>query len=539
MKRFLPLVVVAATGLIALAAILVVKGPPGAAQAPEAPFAYGLVRAVNAAEGEVYPDQRVAITLHAGYGDHDNNKIITSGLSNVPLGSYIYLEGKEADAHEIKIVSWKWELVGRPTYSQAALEGAESQHPRLLTDKPGQYRVKVTAKNEKGAEGSSTITATAGTYVGVERCAGCHSGSVMPDKVTAWRETGHGTKVETTYASYTPERDYCLKCHTTGYNEADRAQGFDDIAHLSGWNPAQGSLIGWLKGGNWPLDTVLISPMGRLANIQCESCHGPGSIHTGALTYDPGVCGQCHGQIQQWAESGHAKTGYNSMHQAENTSCVKCHTGEGFVEVTVRGKTPIFPYQGTSDKPATLRFNPGEQPPVACATCHDPHQATYPDVKGQKSLQLRVQGAVRTPIGVTVEAHESAVCVSCHANNRTAQRKAEYLAGKSERSTHENTQADVFYGIKESAFTFGATLQNSAHTSVVEEGCVQCHMAPNYVTDPGPDGKEGTRDDVKALSVGGHSFSVKGQWQGLTLENAENACGSCHAGLTALNRTAS
>jgi hypothetical protein len=63
-------------------------------------------------------------------------------------------------------------------------------------------------------------------------------------------------------------------------------------------------------------------------------------------------------------------------------------------------------------------------------------------------------------------------------------------------------------------------------------------MAPNYIVDPGPDGKKGTRDDVKALSVGGHSFNLAGEWEGKHLENVENACSACHKDLTTLNRPA-
>lgn len=537
-RRFTLLVPVVAAGLAALALVLALHGPPGAAQDAEPPFAYGVMRAVGAADNEIYPDEQVAITLHGGYAYHDNEKIITTGLPSVAVGSYAYFEGKEEDAHGNAITSWQWELIERPTYSEAALENADTQFPRLLTDKTGTYEVKVTATNELAETGSSTITVSAGTYVGVQQCATCHIDNVMPDMVTPWRETGHATKLETTYDSYTPERDYCIGCHITGYNETDQAEGFDDLALRSGWNPSEGSLTGYLKDGGWLLNWVMLSPMGALANIQCESCHGPGSIHTDAKSYDPGVCGQCHGQPEQWEYSGHAQTGYENLHTAESAGCVACHTGEGFVEVTMRGENGVFPYEATDEEPATLSFDPSEQPPIACATCHDPHQATYPDVENQTSLQLRYEGPVTLASGVTVDAGESGVCVMCHGGRRDATYKQDYLEGNKSRSVHHNIQALVFYGVEVMAFTFGNTLDSSAHSSVVEESCIQCHMAPNYVLDAGPDGEVGTRDDVTALSVGDHSWAVSGEWEGQELENVENACGSCHVGLTTFNYTA-
>ena len=360
----------------------------------------------------------------------------------------------------------------------------------------------------------------------------------MPDRVIPWSETGHATKLETTYASYTPERDYCIQCHTTGYNEADEAEGFDDLAHRSGWDSSEGSLTGYLKDGGWQLDWIMLSSMGELANIQCESCHGPGSTHTEAKSYDPGVCGQCHGQPEQWEYSGHALTGYKNLHTAESASCAACHTGEGFVEVTIRGESGVFPYEATDEEPATFSFDPSEQPPIACATCHDSHQATYPNVEDQKSHQLRYEGSVTLAIGETVDAGESGVCVTCHGGRRDTTYKQDYQNGEKSRSVHHNIQAPVLHGVEDLAFTFDATLDSSAHASAVEESCVGCHMAPNYVLDAGPDGEVGTRDDVKALSVGDHSWAVRGEWEGQELENVENACGSCHAGLTTLNREA-
>jgi hypothetical protein len=280
--------------------------------------------------------------------------------------------------------------------------------------------------------------------------------------------------------------------------------------------------------------------MGKLVNVQCESCHGPGSTHTGAKSYDPGVCEQCHAQGAQWSTSGHALTGYKNAHTAGRAECVSCHTGEGYVVAKVRGQQPVFPSVATPLKPANL-VSPGEQPPVACAACHDPHQATEPG-EGGKSAQLRQHGDVTIPVGVTIQAGEAATCVSCHANNRDKKYMQDYLGGNKTRSTHENPQADVLLGLKESVFDFGESFSSSPHAQVAQNLCITCHMAPNPVLDAGKDGQMGTRDDVKAQSIGGHSFAMAGDVEGKGhIENIASCQASfCHAegSITTLNREA-
>ncbi|MBI4300261.1 MAG: cytochrome c3 family protein [Chloroflexi bacterium] len=492
---------------------------------------------------EAYPEKQVAITLKGGYAYQNSEKIVTSGLNSVGVGSYAYMESRDTDALGEKVTAYSWQITAKPFGSGAAIEIPTAQSVRFKADKIGKYIVRLTATNAKGQPAVDEIEVYAGEYAGASLCASCHDGSVAQDMVSSWKETGHATKFEVTYGSYTGERDYCVRCHTVGYDEADAAGGIDDAARAAGWNPAKdGSFLHWVK------DTKAFSladiksdvNMSQMINVQCESCHGPGgNAHTQAKTFNDGTCTQCHPQQQQWKESAHAKkTGYNEIHMAEGTSCVECHTGQGFVQVAIRGKKAIFPNQATATEPATL-VDANAQPPIACATCHDPHAATYPFKAADgslKSLQLRVEGDVAMPNGVTVDAEESAVCVKCHANRRDVTYKAEYLAGSRARSTHDNTQADIFYGVGQ--FTFGSeTYVNSVHPSLITEGCVTCHMAANPVAGPGPDGKAGTSDDVKALSVGGHSWNMEADWEGKPVANTA-VCAQCHAGLNTFNRTA-
>jgi len=477
---------------------------------------------------QVYPDNKVWITLHGGYAYHDNEKITTTGLNNVGVGTYVYLEGREKDANDKPISGWTWKVTG-PSGEAVKVENANTRTPRFLAAREGKYEVTVEANLDGGAKGKSTLTVTAGHYVGAETCQSCHNGSVQADTYSAWLGTGHATKLDTTYGSYTASSDYCVGCHVTGFNETAQNGGFDDLAVKAGWDSGKGSLQSWLVNSKMTLDQIKDSPMGKLAGIQCEACHGPGSAHTGASTYDPAVCEQCHTQGEQWKVSGHAtNTGYLNSHTASNASCAPCHSGDGYVVAKVKGQQPVFPSQATPIKPANLAV-PGDEPTIACATCHDPHQATNPDEKGA-SAQLRQVGDVKIPVGATIKAGMGATCVSCHGNNRDAQYKADYAAGKKVRGPHENPQADVVYGIKDSVFDFGEPLGSSPCANKTEDACVTCHMAPNPVLDPGKDGKVGTRDDVLALNVGGHSMAMAGEANGKQVQNTASCeVDGCHA----------
>ncbi|MEE8174059.1 MAG: carboxypeptidase regulatory-like domain-containing protein [Dehalococcoidia bacterium] len=477
-------------------------------------------------------------------------KVAGVGLRSVGVGSTVELEGKDEDAHGNAIAAWAWEVSG-PRGVEVELDDATSQTLSFVAAEAGKYEVKIAVTLEDGTTESSTVTINAGTYVGVETCASCHSGSLMPDMVSAWNESGHATKFEDTFARYSEGADYCIACHTTGYNEDADNGGFDDLAKAAGWDSEAENIGAWVK--KMGLDGVKASAAGKLINIQCEQCHGPGSVHTGEKSFAVGVCEVCHGQPEQWEVSGHAEgtnSGSDYVHAAESAGCAYCHTGQGYVVKTIRHQAIVFPDEATPERPATM-FLPGDQPKITCATCHDPHALTYPETEDTKvfSKQLRAWGEVDTPAGVTIDAGVSATCVNCHANKRDAQYKADFLAGKKTRGVHDNPQADVVYGVNESAFTFGETLSSSAHATLIEEGCVECHMArtpgldshdPNY--DPDQPGHNEIGEHTLAMAVEENGVRVEnvGMWQDdVFLGGACNTEG-CHAStpLAAFNRAA-
>ena len=78
-------------------------------------------------------------------------------------------------------------------------------------------------------------------YVGMDKCASCHKPAVA-----LWRTTVHAHAWKT-LVDGGKQADYkCVGCHVTGYGEIG------------------GSSLGYTR---------------RLENVQCETCHGPGSAH--------------------------------------------------------------------------------------------------------------------------------------------------------------------------------------------------------------------------------------------------------------------
>jgi len=79
-------------------------------------------------------------------------------------------------------------------------------------------------------------------YVGTDPCAGCH-----PGQYTHWRNTRHGSAYATLLDVHRHHYPKCVVCHVAGLG---RPSGFD-----------------------------ILKPSRALANVQCEVCHGPGSLH--------------------------------------------------------------------------------------------------------------------------------------------------------------------------------------------------------------------------------------------------------------------
>jgi hypothetical protein len=398
----------------------------------------------------------------------------------------------------------------------------------FLADVGGDYELSLTATDEEGLSGSTTWTVHATNYIGnggiagepaIGQCAACHAGQVED-----WTETGHALLfiegIDGVASDYYGAQ--CINCHTTGFNNRPEAVngGFDDLAAESTWLFPE-----VLEEGNWDAMIEEYPELASMALIQCESCHGPGADHyTGdvsalgpisvSLAY--GNCAQCHAEQthhvfpMQWEVSSHADTGSRAFSYPigeGNESCVRCHSGAGFID-TVKGEEEV-----------STEFQV-----ISCAVCHDPHDAANP-------AQLRVYDALSLYDGTELTGiGASATCMSCHNAQRDGPTiVAGALEGESFNTPHhDQTATEMMLGT--GGYTWGETVDSSPHGLMVENTCVACHMAPTPgMNDMGtPDDSSDDEPLPGKDTVGAHTFAMVSSVDGT--ENVA-ACASCHPSL--------
>jgi predicted CXXCH cytochrome family protein len=407
----------------------------------------------------------------------------TSGLPTVEAGTRVVME-----AHHDSIVTMAWEITAAPDGDvvNLGLTGTDTLFT-FVADSIGQYEVSLTVNDEVDA---STLWITAAEYVGVgtiggatpssPQCGTCHS-----SKVDGWELTSHATATQRNLTVGFMSQS-CMECHATGF---DSTAWSDDFGFLF---PAPGAGV---------YDSVLaIEPSQSVQfNVQCESCHGPGSEHAGYTaenqisdSYNAAVCAQCHDEPSHhpqpiaWASSAHGTyADITGSGHASSASCTRCHTAQGFVEETINGG-------------AAAAYDYPE--PITCAACHDPH-----DKPGEHNLRR----------GSVAEA-----CTGCHTLR---------LSGYS--GIHHSHQGSMLAGIDGIELP-GYDYPVSAH-SQVSEACATCHMAglPGFITDAVT--AEQISIGEASRIVGGHTFNVTGMWQfaGDTVETHfvnSTGCIECH-----------
>jgi len=103
------------------------------------------------------------------------------------------------------------------------------------------------------------------SYVGVDKCAECHT-----EEKKVWDASAHAHAYETLQKKFVEYNLECVGCHVTGYGKA----GGSTVTHVE-----------------------------KLTDVGCETCHGPGSLHTAkpevkglvARRPDPQSCvSECH-----------------------------------------------------------------------------------------------------------------------------------------------------------------------------------------------------------------------------------------------------
>lgn len=325
----------------------------------------------------------------------------------------------------------------------------------VAPDDPGVYSVSVVVTSGQ-AVGIGSAKVTVGTYLpavtpfyrGANYCATCHAGGVGGDQYTHWSASAHAGAIEALTAIGQGNNANCLGCHTVG---------------SFGLN-ADGAL----QNGGYDETAVA-----RLAGVQCENCHGPGSehptpdAHSVLISLDAAVCGDCHNDahhptFDEWQTSAH---NHIEDSPAGRASCAKCHNG------LLAGRYLDNPEGWTN--PAT---DPTEKAPIACAVCHDPHGNDNPGNLRDASVTDR-----SLPNAIIVEnAGAGRLCMACHNGRRTETDVNNQINnGSAHLGPHHSVQGDMLAGVNayenvDSTFAFAT----SKHI-LVQDACVTCHTHPH------------------------------------------------------------
>jgi len=473
-----------------------------------------------------------------------------SGLNTVAIGQPAYLDALiNRSVPAADTVAVVWTLAAAPAGSAAVLTNSPfgpdvppyKMADRLTTkvggrtmirpDLAGQYTITASitwTRSGTNAPVQTNLTQklTAGTYMGASVCALCHSGGLLAENIyEPYSQTLHARAFKDAIDGVSTDHfnKNCISCHAVGFdaNTNSANGGFDDVAAQTGWQfPTT------LTNGNW---AAMPDALKNVSNVQCENCHGPGSEHANAfgntnaanwprlaVTLATGNCAQCHDSLTyhvkttEWSNSRHA-IATRSPSGAGRGACVRCHTASGYVDFMTTGV----------ETNANTAYEA-----ITCATCHDPHDASKPH-------QLRAANAYTLPEGTTVtNVGLGAICMTCHhsRNGSATENVAKYQlnqptwAGGVSFGPHDSTAGDMVEGVN--GITYGKFIPSGAHSYVISNVCVGCHMQPVAVGDPAF-GK-----------AGGHSFSMTYPMisGGVTnIEDKVDICVSCHGPIEHFN----
>jgi len=433
-----------------------------------------------------------------------------NGMLNVGIGTKMYFTVSGDSVAFTPVYTVTGPAGTAATAATALTVDANNYVATFTPDMAGTFRISVNDLD--------TVTVNSATYTGLDNgfCGACH-----PSVKATWDLTGHATALTKGLDGEKFLRDSsCVSCHSTGYDVNAANNGFDDFDFTF---PTVRE-----AGMSDSLKALYPDAMAR-ANVQCESCHGPGSAHFSnvadnriEISLDVAVCAKCHDSgthhvyPNQWEYSGHDATdfdgrGFHGGHAigafagyaGGRAGCAPCHSGAGYIQWNNEGR-PV----DENGLPAAISSVP-DPTVISCAVCHDPHDASNP-------YQLR---NVNTQLGdgtlISYEKYGSgALCMDCHRSRRNA---AEYASDPSNASSHygahHGPQADMLLGKNLPDFD-GVVLPSSPH-AVVGNACVDCHMASG----------DHVVDDLGNVShLGGHSFNMNDPEGN---DNVE-ACAPCH-----------
>ncbi len=468
-------------------------------------------------------------SLPLKYGTAGNSMYASTGLNTVGEKTIVYLQAIDSTGGAIQSVSWS--VTGGP----ATLDSTSTPFTTVTLDTTGEYTVNLSVTTAGGTSTTSTVL-TSADYVGVgsmgivtldsatasaPQCGTCHQGALTglgldpTADYSHWMNTWHAAFFKENLNGVGPAgAGYganCVKCHTTGYNPNAANGNFAAVANKAGWTFPK-----TLADTNFAHLYHTSAQLAQLGTIGCESCHGPGSEHWGdaskiSVSMDAAVCMQCHDAPphhalgREWTSSAH-DSGMTAI-QVEDaptpntSSCGRCHNGEGFADYATNGAPTQSSYQAV---------------PLTCQGCHDPHNATNP-------YQLRKVTADTLYNGYTISGGGvGQLCMNCH-RSRSSVTTTVAAGYKKYFGPHNGPQTDMFWGQNGYQFGDNSITGLNTHTQLTD-ACVTCHMASD------------TLDANAAMTLGGHTWKMRGADAiGDTVENT-TPCQSCHGPITDFNQ---
>lgn len=260
--------------------------------------------------------------------------------------------------------------------------------------------------------------------------------------------------------------DTCLKCHD---------EFFDKYPVLE---------IFFTKHGDRQ------NPRSPMAQLQCESCHGPGRAHAtepkagekrapifvfGKKSKSPvgeqnAVCMQCH-------TSGNRMAWHGSAHQSQNMGCFDCHTihkkKDPVLSVANQSEVCLACHKKQAAEFARSSVHPVRYGQMSCTQCHNPH-GSFTDAllkTANKNDTCYTCHAEKRGPYLWTHAPVAEDCGLCHEHHGSIQKpllkkRAPYLCQQCHTSAnHPSIAFD------------NASLSNVANnTYVLAKGCLNCHF---------------------------------------------------------------
>jgi hypothetical protein len=436
----------------------------------------------------------------------DLDMAVATGIHNVPTGVPIVFQAKQAAA------GYSWTVTGP---AGAALDSATSRWPILVPGAKGAYSV---TETQSGAKLELTVGDWKGVITGLSptdglpqaaECTMCHNGTIARDKFSDWRKSGHA---EIFTQNVTDPKHHwssnCASCHGVGYNPDATNNGWDEAMKAESWTVPAGSTTTYSSMFTSAPKTA------RMANVQCENCHGPNDSEAHAtkgdqrVSLDSSVCGTCHGEplrhgrFQQWKESGHSSqaTIPNATVEARGATagnCGRCHSAQGFL-AWVKQNDFSKPIQGATGNASVaeltaMGLTAASVHPQTCVTCHDPHAQGTTSGK-PNTATVRISGNTgMLPAGFkAIGVGHGALCMTCHNTRNGKHDDTVPLASYS--GPHAPSQADVLMGQN---FYFVTPGKRGGH-SYISNTCTTCHMVMADPPEKFSYQKSGTNHSFKA-----------------------------------------